>query len=208
MTHEVEKTIGLDFEKLKIASIVQQGELNAIIKAKPKEFKELLNAIIGIDKLDVASEAMKTINNHFRDKIRETIGYDDTQIDILLRELQKCKIELDESRPKKEQLEVKHTQFQKEISELRLKLETEAPKIEKSNQLELRKRELQSYVKEIIREFQQDITEKEQKIRDCEGCFEHINLKNDFESKIEKIETAIEETQKKTRGASRKNGIT
>src|SRR3970282_2215074 len=49
----------LDFEKLKIASIVQQGELNAIIKAKPKEFKELLNAIIGIDKLDVASEAMK-----------------------------------------------------------------------------------------------------------------------------------------------------
>jgi len=197
MTHEIEKTIGLDFEKLKIASIVQQGELNAIIKAKPKEFKELLNAIIGIDKLDVASEAMKTITNHFRDKIRETIGYDDTQIDILLRELQKCEIELDESRPKKEQLKVKHTQLQKEISELRLKLETEAPKIEKSNQLELRKRELQSYVKEIIREFQQDITEKERKIRDCEGCFEHINLKNDFESKIEKIETAIEETQKK-----------
>ena len=42
MTQEVEKTIGLDFEKLKVASIVQQGELNAIINAKPKEFKELL----------------------------------------------------------------------------------------------------------------------------------------------------------------------
>ncbi|MBI2111038.1 MAG: SMC family ATPase, partial [Nitrosarchaeum sp.] len=48
MTHEVEKIIGLDFEKLKIASIVQQGQLNTIIKAKPKEFKELLNAVIGI----------------------------------------------------------------------------------------------------------------------------------------------------------------
>ncbi|MEK0350927.1 MAG: SMC family ATPase, partial [Nitrosopumilus sp.] len=59
MTREIEKTIGLDFEKLKIASIVQQGELNAIINAKPKEFKELINAIIGIDKLDVASESMK-----------------------------------------------------------------------------------------------------------------------------------------------------
>ena len=35
MTLEVEKTIGLDFEKLKIASIVQQGELNANINAKP-----------------------------------------------------------------------------------------------------------------------------------------------------------------------------
>ena len=39
MTEEVEKVLGINFEKLKIASIVQQGELNAIIKAKPKEFK-------------------------------------------------------------------------------------------------------------------------------------------------------------------------
>jgi len=37
MTAEVEKRIGLNFEKLKIASIVQQGELNSIIKAKPKD---------------------------------------------------------------------------------------------------------------------------------------------------------------------------
>ena len=41
MTVEIEKTLGIDFEKLKIASIVQQGELDTIIKAKPKEFKEL-----------------------------------------------------------------------------------------------------------------------------------------------------------------------
>ena len=59
MTQEVEKTIGLDFEKLKVASIVQQGELNAIINAKPKEFKELLNAIIGIDKLSPNREGVK-----------------------------------------------------------------------------------------------------------------------------------------------------
>ncbi len=197
MTHEVEKTIGLDFEKLKIASIVQQGELNAIIKAKPKEFKELLNAIIGIDKLDVASEAMKTVNKKFREKIREDIGYDDTHVDILLRDLQKYKTELEDARPQKEQLKVKQTQLQKEITELRIKLETETPKIDKINQLELRKRELQSYAKEAIQEIQREIAEKERKIRDCEGCFEHISLKKDLESKIEKIEVAVEGTQKK-----------
>ena len=54
MTKHVEEAFAMDFEKLQIASIVQQGELNSIIKAKPKEFKELLNAIIGIDKLDTA----------------------------------------------------------------------------------------------------------------------------------------------------------
>lgn len=197
MTHEVEKIIGLDFEKLKIASIVQQGELNAIIKAKPKEFKELLNAVIGIDKLDVASEAMKIVNKNFREKIREDIGYDDTHIDILLRDLQKYKIELDDARPQKEQLKVKQTQLQKEITELRIKLEIETPKIEKINQLELRKRELRSYAKEAIQEIQHEIAEKECKIRDCEGCFEHLSLKKDLESKIEKIEVAVEGTQKK-----------
>jgi len=197
MTNEVEKIIGLDFEKLKIASIVQQGELNAIIKAKPKEFKELLNAIIGIDKLDIASESMKTINKNFREKIRDTIGYDDTHIDILLRELERYKIELEESKPQKEQLRLKQIRLQKEISTLRTKLEIETPKIDKINQLELRKKELQTYAKKAIQEIQQEIAEKEHKIHDCEGCFEHISLKNDFELKIEKAELAMEENQKK-----------
>ncbi|QLH11364.1 AAA family ATPase [Nitrosarchaeum sp. AC2] len=197
MTQEVEKIIGLGFEKLKIASIVQQGELNAIIKAKPKEFKELLNAIIGIDKLDVASEAMKTITKNFREKIRNEKGYDDTHIDILLRELQKFIADLEESKPQKEQLVLKQIELQKEVSSLRAKLEIESPKIDKRNQLELRKKELQSYAKEAIQEIQREIAEKEHKIRDCEGCFEHISLKNDLESKMERIEFAIEENQKR-----------
>ncbi len=197
MTQEVEKTIGLGFEKLKIASIVQQGELNAIIKAKPKEFKELLNAIIGIDKLDVASEAMKTITKNFREKIRDEKGYDDTHIDILLRELQKFMAELEESKPQKEELVLKQIELQKEVSSLRAKLEIESPKIDKRNQLELRKKELQSYAKEAIQKIQREIAEKEHKIRDCEGCFEHISLKNDLESKMERIELAVEENQKR-----------
>lgn len=89
MTEQVEKIIGMSFEKLKIASIVQQGELNSIINAKPKEFKELLNAIIGIDKLDIASESMKKVTKEFREKIRTDLGYDDTHIDILIKDFEK-----------------------------------------------------------------------------------------------------------------------
>ena len=83
MTGQVEKIVGLTFEKLKIASIVRQGELNSIINAKPKEFKELLNTIIGIDTLDIASEAMKIAKKDFRESIQQRIGYDDTHINIL-----------------------------------------------------------------------------------------------------------------------------
>jgi exonuclease SbcC len=197
MTREVEKVIGLDFEKLKIASIVQQGELNAIINAKPKEFKELLNAIIGIDKLDVASESMKTVNKEFRQNIREKIGYDDTHIEILLRDLEKYQNEIQEATPHKNQLQTKQKTLQTEVDDLRKKVEVEAPKIDKINQLELRKKELVEYAKEAIREIQREISENERKIRDCEGCFESANLKQDLESKIQKVEQAVDDTLNK-----------
>ena len=197
MTEQVEKTIGMDFEKLKIASIVQQGELNSIINAKPKEFKELLNAIIGIDKLDVASESMKKVTKEFREKIKTDLGYDDTHIEILERDLERSQQEIQEAEPEKNQLELKQKQIHEELKKLQKELEIETPKIDKIKQLELRKDELLRYVKETMKEIQQKISENERKIRDCEGCFEEIKLKVDFESKIQKVEEAVDDTLKK-----------
>ena len=197
MTREVEKTIGLDFEKLKVASIVQQGELNAIINAKPKEFKELLNAIIGIDKLDVASESMKTVNKEFREKIKDKVGFDDTHIEILTRDLEKHENDIKQAKPEKINLENNQNKLKIEVDELRKKIETDAPKIDKINQLEQRKKELIKYAKDAIQDIQRQISENERKIHDCEGCFEHTIQKNDLESKIQKVEQAIEDTLKK-----------
>ena len=197
MTHEVEKKIGLEFEKLKIASIVQQGELNSIIKAKPKEFKELLNAIIGIDKLDVASEAMKLVNKNFREKIRQDIGYDDTHIEILNLDLEKYHNELEKSKPLKGKLSSKREKSEKELLVLTEKLERETPKLDKLKQLELRKKELREYAKEAILEIKNEIEEKERKILDCKGCFEYVGLANDLQIKLEKEEFTIKDSLKR-----------
>ena len=197
MTEQVEKTIGMDFEKLKIASIVQQGELNSIINAKPKEFKELLNAIIGIDKLDVASESMKKVTKEFREKIKTDLGYDDTHIDILQRDFEKYQQDIKESEPEKKQLESEQQQIQEELKKLQKELETETPKIDKINQLELRKDELSKYAKDTMKGIQEKISENERKIRDCEGCFDIIEQKIDFETKIQKVEEALEDSSNK-----------
>ncbi|MEO2220736.1 MAG: SMC family ATPase [Nitrosopumilus sp.] len=197
MKEQVEKTIGMDFKKLKIASIVQQGELNEIINAGASARKELLNAIIGIDKLDVASESMKKVIKEFREKIKTDLGYDDTHIESLSRDFKKYQQDIKEAGPEKNQLELKQKQIHEELKTLQNKLEIETPKIDKINQLELRKNELLRYVKETIGGIQQQINENERKIRDCEGCFEEIKLKVDFEVKIQKVEEAVEETLKK-----------
>ncbi len=197
MTSEIENKIGLSFEKLKIASIVQQGELNSIIRAKPKDFKELLNTIIGIDRLDVASEQIKSVKRLFREKILTKIGYDDTHLDILTRDLEKYQKEYSESIPIKEKLSKKRQTLEKILAESKKKLEAETGKLEKITQLDSRRKELLEYAKTAISEIQHEIAEKERKIRDCEGCFEHLGAKDDLAAKLKMAESAIESTQKR-----------
>jgi DNA repair protein SbcC/Rad50 len=81
MSGEVAKILGIDYKKLRIAAIVQQGELSSIIDSQPREFKELLNSLIGIDRLDNAYLTMNEVINAFRERLRaDNEGLDDKQI--------------------------------------------------------------------------------------------------------------------------------
>lgn len=202
MTEEVERRIGLDFEKLKIASIVQQGELSTIIKAKPREFKELINAIIGIDKLDIASESLREVNKEFKQKIKDDIGFDDSHLDILRRDIQNHKEELEKYIPLENHTVKRKEELEKELEITNEKYNVEFPKIEKLKNLQIRKEELRSYVKEAIQEIQYEIQEKERKIRDCEGCFEYAGQKEEYEKKITKVDSAIDDSRKNLQNLS------
>ncbi len=105
MTKEIENLVGLDFEKLKVASIVQQGELQSIIESDPKKFKELVNAIIGIDKLDTAHDFMKKSIDVFRDSVKSNLGYDDTSISMIEARNEFLKKEITCLDPQKRKLE-------------------------------------------------------------------------------------------------------
>lgn len=163
-THEIESTLGLDFQKLKIASIVQQGELASIIKAKPKEFKELLNAIIGIDKLDLASENLKTVQKNFRQTIFKKFGYDDTHIPILIKELEEKQQEIKNSEPLRQELQNKKEIKMHELESLQYKVDSGSAKESILKQIDERKAEFTRYVKDAILAIQKNITEKERKI--------------------------------------------
>ena len=197
MTKEIEKRIGLDFEKLKIASIVQQGELNSIIKAKPKEFKELLNAIIGIDKLDTASELMKVVLRNFRESLQKKLNYDDTDIEILEKNFQDITKVINEAKPQKEELVLKKKECEKELILLQNKLEKESPKEAKLNELEARKTDLIKYAKDAILSLKREIAENERKINDCEGCFEFVEAKKDTEKQLGNLDFQLETISKK-----------
>lgn len=130
MGRAVQELLGLDYEKLRVAAVIQQGQLDAIIEYDPKRFKELINSIVGIDRLDRAYEAMNEVLKGLRARLRERCGYDDQALPQLRQELESAQ---GQAREKAEQL----AQLKEEMA----KLEEEERLLERRRQEQLRLRE-------------------------------------------------------------------
>jgi len=191
MTKHVEETLGMDFEKLKIASIVQQGELSSIIKAKPKEFKELLNTIIGIDKLDAALTSMRTVQREFRNTIQKKFGYDDTQVELLENKIIEYQNESKNAQPRLEELGVEKKEQESLIAKLEKQIQSDSTKESQLKDLESRKKEWQEYAKDVIKSIQNEVAKKEEIVKECKPCFAISKNKNDIESEINKIQEKL-----------------
>jgi len=189
MTKHVEETLGMDFEKLKIASIVQQGELNSIIKAKPKEFKELLNTIIGIDKLDTALASMRTVQREFRSTIQKKFGYDDIQ--VVENKITEYQNESKNAQPRLEQLDVEKKEQELLISKLEKQIQNDSTKESQLKDLESRKKEWQEYAKDVIKSIQNEVAEKEEIVNECKPCFAISKNKNEIELEINRIQKEL-----------------
>jgi len=191
MTEQIEKTFGIDFEKLKIASIVQQGELSSIIKAKPKEFKELLNAIIGIDRLDIALTSMRTVQREFRNHVQEKLGYDDTQIIHIEDKITECKKESENAKPRLEKLALEKKKNEELISKLEKQTQSDASKELQLKELNSRKSELITYARDVIKSIQREVSEKEQTVNECKPCFAASKNRKETELRIDKIQKEL-----------------
>lgn len=204
MTKTIEDLIGLDFEKLKVASIVQQGELQAIIEADPKKFKELINAIIGIDKLDSAYESMKKIIDKFRNTVRSKLNYDDTNIDMLQNRVDALLKEITSLKPQKKKLEDEKILQEQEFSKLQQNIETEMPKELKIKEIENKKEDLLRYIRDSIVKMKRDLVEKEKKLAECSNSLSIASVKLQVEvgakqaqSDIDRISTELKQVGEK-----------
>ncbi|MDA4113352.1 MAG: SMC family ATPase [Thaumarchaeota archaeon] len=119
LTGEVTKILGLNYDQMIIAGIIQQGELDSIIELKAKDLKDLINSAIGIDRLDLAYDSMRDVTDSFRETVRNKYGYDDrdmakvvgqvaateTELQVSTLELQSVQSELDALRMEERGLE-------------------------------------------------------------------------------------------------------
>ena len=204
MTKTIESLIGLDFEKLKVASIVQQGELQTIIEADPKKFKELVNAIIGIDKLDISYESMRKTIDNFRTTVKSRLSYDDTSIDTLQNRMETLSKEVTLLEPQKKKLEEDKISQEQEFIKIQQKIESEAPKELKIKEIQNKKDDLLKYLRNSIVTIKREIVEKERKLSECSNSLSVVSLRSQVESDIKHIQLGIDRIQTESKEVGEK----
>jgi exonuclease SbcC len=165
--HEIESIMGINYSKLQIAGIIQQGEISKIIDSQPKEFKELLNNMIGLDRLDKSYNYMYGVVEEFRTMLREkTSGYDDNQINVLLTRIKNNETRLAESKEMLREVLLRVSQKTESLIEIEKQIEILEPKVVKLSEIKSLESTLLRYFKERSISLKKEIDSSSRMIRD------------------------------------------
>src|SRR5919108_667112 len=196
MSAEIAKVLGVDYKKLRIAAIIQQGELNRIIETQPKEFKELLNGLIGIDRLDLAYHTMHDVINGFRERLRDhNGGFDDKQIELVKKGIEQKTANLSDA-------EHILNQLKNHSNEIELKLYSIEKEIERIEPLILQGRELQTTEDSLIKYINErrdfianDIVRLERITTEGRRSLEIISEREEVKINLQMVRAEIEDIE-------------
>jgi len=203
MTSKASEIIGLDYDKMRVSTVVQQGELDQIIRYSPKDFKELINGVIGIDRLDIAFSNSSDAITGFRQHLRNDCGFDDTEIE----QVENMKAD---RQTRKDEADTKLHSLAQELAGLKsreelVKNDLTSYELMKSKlgQLEARRRDLTTYVEEQRKQLKAELLSLKEDLDMANRYLEQASRKEDIEAKENEYnskESTLSETQKHIRG--------
>jgi DNA repair protein SbcC/Rad50 len=195
---ETESIMGINYTKLQIAGIIQQGEISKIIDSQPKEFKELLNNMIGLDRLDESFNNMHVVIEEFRKILREkTQGYDDNQINILIKKTTDNESRLSQSKQTLNTVIVHLTQKTETLNELEKQIEILEPKIAKLSELRSLENTLLKYFIERSNSLKNEIDKLQRMIADLKSAVIFLQDKDEVFITIQMVNAEIDELNNK-----------
>ena len=198
MTAEVAKVLGMDYKKLKIAAIIQQGELSKIIESQPKEFKELLNNLIGIDRLDLAYQTMHDVIDGFRERLRDhNGGFDDKQIESIRRGIKQKMADLYELEHLLNQLKNHSNVIDGKLRCIEKEIERMEPLILQARELQTIENALVKYVNETKDCIYSDIVKLERITKEGRNSLVIFSEKDGIKINLQMIRAELEDVQQR-----------
>ncbi len=207
MSGEIAKTLGIDYKKLRVAAVVQQGELSSIIDSKPKEFKELLNSLIGIDRLDTAYQTMYEVVDRFRERLRDKNGgFDDKQIASIKSAIQSRNTDLHDAENQLKKLEAQRDMLKEQIFHTENEIQRMEPLILQSRELHSTEDALVKYVTSKRISMAQEVERLEGLVSETRESRKAISEKEEVEINLQMIKSEIEEMESRIVLNERENG--
>ncbi|SPC34425.1 putative SMC domain-containing protein, exonuclease SbcC [Candidatus Nitrosocaldus cavascurensis] len=191
MSNEIAKILGLDYDKMRVAAVIQQGEIDRIIEYKPKEFKELINNIIGIDRLDNAYELMRYVIDGFRERLRSVYGYDDNSRDTLARDVERYEKDVEEMRRMISRIEEDVRRVVEEKVTLEKEYEEMRGKRERFEGLKVRVSNLLNYIGERKRSLEREVEEIKATISKAEECMMFVEQEEKVKASLDSAEEKV-----------------
>jgi len=197
---EVSNRIGLDYDTLKIASIVPQGELTDIIQSDNGiKLRGLIDKVMGAEKFLEIEDRLKKGIKEFRQHLDDKHGYTDKDVIKLDSEINDSKKIIMNSNQRNELQEKqivvkkKKNDFERKLGELKI---IESKKI----LLDEKENSIWNTAKREISRLSQESEKKTKKKEKCEPCLEIIKDKTKNEDlltvvKRRKIEFENEDTE-------------
>jgi exonuclease SbcC len=197
MKREVEKVLGLDYRKMCVAAIVQQGELLRIIEAKPKDFKELLNGLVGIDRLDSAYQIMHEVIHEFRDRLRDELGYTDEEIAKVEKQLDDKEQELRAAESALKEFEEEKKMLEEKIRQLEKEIERMEPISQRARELQNQEKRLLHYVNEKRSQINDEIAKQERIAKEARQSLQALKDKGEVDMRLQMVRSEIDEIESK-----------
>jgi exonuclease SbcC len=196
MSAEVAKVLGLDYKKMQVASVVQQGELARIVEAQPKEFKELLNGLIGIDRLDTAFATMKEVVAGFRSRLREEVGYTDEDLPRVQSQIAEGEKKLAEAQRLAKEYAEEKALLEGRLRQADRDIEAMEPLRQKKDEVQAKEKRLLRYVAEKRDSVSAEIRRMEKVALEARRMLALMGSKEEVCMRLEMVKGEIEELQK------------
>lgn len=166
VSKQISAILGLGYDSIKIATIIKQGELDAIIELKPREIKDLIDRCIGLDRLDNAYERLGKIIGEFNEKVKNEYGYN-------VEDLKRIEEELEDNIKKEKEIRLKLESLNKDLKEkeiIRKELQDKRDKLEslrrRYDEYHLKKNELERYLNNIKLQYYDNYISKSKIVKD------------------------------------------
>jgi exonuclease SbcC len=196
MSGEVSKILGIDYKKLRVAAIVQQGELSSIIDSQPREFKELLNSLIGIDRLDKAYLTMNEVISAFRERLRaDNEGLDDKQIGPIKTAINDQMIELRDAEGQFLSLGDRKDSLKEELLLTEKEIQRMEPLILQSKELQATEDSVINYINGKRGSLAQEIAKLEGHLDEARNALKLISDKESVDIYLQMIGSELEDLE-------------